>query len=213
MKWSRILVAGIGTSVAVFLVITLAATGYAFKLAFEVRGAPDQARIGQFAAYLGRSYWWVLQILLTVPAAVWAVRKVQRSRSTPRSPRRARGGGGGTRHRLHIERSDDGGVRADRGRRLAWRRHGGASSNEAGSRPPDDALNLTNAARSPRIARRESTCRQRRQGRECWRSTRCSNGPGGRLPVLRGKWSHRPVGSWALEVQRGEHDEQRAGCA
>ena len=79
MKWSRILVAGIGTSVAVFLVITLAATGYAFKLAFEVRGAPDQARIGQFAAYLGRSYWWVLQILLTVPAAVWAVQKVQRS--------------------------------------------------------------------------------------------------------------------------------------
>jgi NO-binding membrane sensor protein with MHYT domain len=79
MKWSRILVAGIGTSVAVFLVITLAATGYAFKLAFEVRGAPDQARIGQFAAHLGRSYWWVLQILLTVPAAVWAVQKVQRS--------------------------------------------------------------------------------------------------------------------------------------
>ena len=79
MKWSRILVAGIGTSVAVFLVITLAATGYAFKLAFEVRGAPDQARIGQFAAHLGRSYWWVLQILLTVPAAVWAVQKIQRS--------------------------------------------------------------------------------------------------------------------------------------
>jgi len=79
MKWIRILVAGIGTCVAVFLVITLAATGYAFKLAFEVRGAPDQARIGQFAAHLGRSYWWVLQILLTVPAAVWAVQKVQRS--------------------------------------------------------------------------------------------------------------------------------------
>ena len=79
MKWSRIIVAGIGTSVAVFLVITLAATGYAFKLAFEVRGAPDQARIGQFAEHLGRSSWWVLQILLTAPAAVWAVRKVQRS--------------------------------------------------------------------------------------------------------------------------------------
>jgi hypothetical protein len=79
MKWSRILVAGIGTSVAVFLVITLAATGYAFKLAFEVRGAPDQARIGQFAEHLGRSSWWVLQILLTAPAAVWAVRKGQRS--------------------------------------------------------------------------------------------------------------------------------------
>ena len=79
MKWRRILVAGIGTCVAVFLVITLVATGYAFKLAFDVRGAPDQARIGQFAGHLGRSYWWVLQILLTVPAAAWAVRKVPRS--------------------------------------------------------------------------------------------------------------------------------------
>jgi hypothetical protein len=79
MKWGRILAAGIGTCVAVFLVITLVATGYAFKLAFEVRGAPDQARIGQFSEHLGRSYWWVLQILLTTPAAVWAVRKVQRS--------------------------------------------------------------------------------------------------------------------------------------
>jgi len=79
VKWGRILVAGIGTSVAVLLVITLVVTGYAFKLAFEVRGAPDQTRIGQFAEHLGRSYWWVLQILLTVPAAAWAVRKVQRS--------------------------------------------------------------------------------------------------------------------------------------
>jgi FtsH-binding integral membrane protein len=79
MKWGRILVAGIGTCAAVLLVITLVVTGYAFKLAFEVQGAPDQTRIGQFAEHLSRSSWWVLQILLTVPAAAWAVRKVQRS--------------------------------------------------------------------------------------------------------------------------------------
>ena len=79
MKWGRILVAGIGTYEAVLLVITLVVTGYAFKLAFEVQGAPDQTRIGQFAEYLSRSSWWVLQILLTVPAAAWAVRKVQSS--------------------------------------------------------------------------------------------------------------------------------------
>jgi hypothetical protein len=64
---------------AVLLVITLVVTGYAFTLAFEVRGAPDQARIAQFAAHLGRSSWWVLQILLTVPAAIWAVRRIQLS--------------------------------------------------------------------------------------------------------------------------------------
>ena len=79
MKWGRILVAGIGTCVAVFLVITLVVTGYAFMLAFQVRGAPDQTRIAQFAEYLGRSSWWVLQIFLTVPAAAWAVRRIQSS--------------------------------------------------------------------------------------------------------------------------------------
>jgi hypothetical protein len=79
MKWGRILVFGIGTFGAVLLVITLVVTGYAFTLAFEARGAPDQARIARFAEHLGRSSWWVLQILLTVPAAAWAVRKVQRA--------------------------------------------------------------------------------------------------------------------------------------
>ena len=79
MKWGRILVAGIGTCVAVLLVITLVVTGYAFKLAFAVQGAPDQTRIAQFAEYLGRSSWWILQILLTVPAAAWAVGKVPSS--------------------------------------------------------------------------------------------------------------------------------------
>ncbi len=79
MKWRRILVAGIGTYVAVLLVITLVVTGYAFKLAFEVRGAPDQTRIGQFAEYMGRSLGWVLQVLLTVLAAAWAVRRVESS--------------------------------------------------------------------------------------------------------------------------------------
>ena len=79
MKWGRILVAGLGTCVAALLVITLLSTAYAFKLAFDVRGAPDQARIAHFAEYLGRSCWWALQMLLTVLAAAWAARKVQGS--------------------------------------------------------------------------------------------------------------------------------------
>jgi hypothetical protein len=79
MKWGRILVAGIGTQVLALLVVTLVVTGYAFKLAFAVQGAPDQARIAEFAGYLGRSYSWILQILLTVPAAMWAVRKAESS--------------------------------------------------------------------------------------------------------------------------------------
>ena len=77
MKWGRILLFGIGVPVAGLLVVTLMTTVYAFKLAFEARGAPDQTRIGQFAEHLGRSYWWLLLIVLTVPAAAWAVRKVR----------------------------------------------------------------------------------------------------------------------------------------
>lgn len=79
MKWGRILVAGIGTQLLAFLVVTLVVTGYAFKLAFAAQGAPDQARIMEFAGYLGRSYAWILQLLLTVPAAMWAVRNTERS--------------------------------------------------------------------------------------------------------------------------------------
>jgi hypothetical protein len=79
MKWGRILLAGIGVPVTGFLLVTLVPTGYAFKLAFAVRGAPDQTQIGQFAESLSRSDWWILQMLLTVPAAAWAVRKVQSS--------------------------------------------------------------------------------------------------------------------------------------
>ena len=77
MKWGRILLFGIGVPVAGLLLVTLMTTGYAFKLAFEARGAPDQTRIGQFAEHLGRSSWWLLLIVLTVPAAAWAVRKVR----------------------------------------------------------------------------------------------------------------------------------------
>jgi hypothetical protein len=77
MKWGRIFLAGIGVPVAALLLVTFMTTGYAFKLAFEAQGAPDQTRIGQFAENLGRSYWWVLQIVLAAPAAAWAVRKVQ----------------------------------------------------------------------------------------------------------------------------------------
>jgi uncharacterized membrane protein len=77
MKWGRIVVAGIGVSAAVLIVITLVVTGYAFKLAFADHGPPDQARLSQLAEHLGRSYWWLFQILLTVPAAAWAARKAQ----------------------------------------------------------------------------------------------------------------------------------------
>jgi hypothetical protein len=80
MRWGRVVLAGIGVPVVLLLLATLLTTIYAFRLALEAQGAPDQARIGQFAGSLGGSYGWIMQILLTVPAAAWAVRKVSRSR-------------------------------------------------------------------------------------------------------------------------------------
>jgi hypothetical protein len=79
MKWGRIVLVGIGIPAAALLLHTLVVTGYAFKLAFEARGAPDQIRITQFAAYFGRSYWSILVILVTVPATRWAVRRIPAS--------------------------------------------------------------------------------------------------------------------------------------
>jgi hypothetical protein len=81
MKWGRIVLIGIAVPAAVLLLITLATTVYAFKLALEVRGAPDQVRIGQFAAHLGRSDWSVLAILVTVPAALWSALRIPASRA------------------------------------------------------------------------------------------------------------------------------------
>lgn len=79
LNWGRILLAGIVSQAAVLLLITLVVTVYAFSLSFEVRGAPDQALIGRFATSVSRSYWWILQFLLTVPVTVRALRKIEGS--------------------------------------------------------------------------------------------------------------------------------------
>jgi hypothetical protein len=77
MKYVRILLAGVAVPLTGMLLITAVATGYAFTLAFAVHGAPDQARIAQFARDIGRSWWTVSQIGLTVPWAIWASRGVR----------------------------------------------------------------------------------------------------------------------------------------
>lgn len=75
MGWGRILVAAVAVPIADLVVITLVVTAYAFGLAFRARGAPDQARITQFAEQFGRSSWFVIGAVLTVLAAAWASRR------------------------------------------------------------------------------------------------------------------------------------------
>jgi hypothetical protein len=79
MKWGRILLAAVAVPVADLLVITLVVTTYAFKLAIQAQGAPDQVRISQFAEQFGRSSWLVIAVLLTLAAAMWVGRSERRA--------------------------------------------------------------------------------------------------------------------------------------
>jgi putative membrane protein (TIGR04086 family) len=60
IRWLRIISFALAIIVLSFLILTLVATGYAFKLAFEARGKPDQAAIGHFTASISR---WIIPLL------------------------------------------------------------------------------------------------------------------------------------------------------
>ena len=49
IKWGRVVLTALVVSVAGFLTAFLIVTAYAFTLAFQVRGAPDQTLIMAFA--------------------------------------------------------------------------------------------------------------------------------------------------------------------
>ena len=72
MKYLRLVLVGIAVPVAAIIVITAAATGYAFKLAFAVMSSPNQMQIAQFGQTLGRAWWTPLQVLLTIPLSMFA---------------------------------------------------------------------------------------------------------------------------------------------
>jgi len=74
MRWGRIVLASALALLAGALVIMLVVAGYAFKLGFEARGAPDQARIEQFAREVGPVGGPIASVLFTLLAAIWATR-------------------------------------------------------------------------------------------------------------------------------------------
>ena len=77
IRWLRAILAGIGAYIAGILLITLIVTGYAFRLAFQARGAPDQAKIAQFAKRFGDSWGLIPILVVTFLAAVWVARRVR----------------------------------------------------------------------------------------------------------------------------------------
>jgi len=75
IKWRRVILTGIGAYIASILLITLIVTGYAFRLAFQARGAPDQAKIALFAERLSGSWGLISILIVTFWAAVWVARR------------------------------------------------------------------------------------------------------------------------------------------
>jgi hypothetical protein len=78
IRWFRIIGIALAIIVASFLVITIIATGYAFKLAFEVRGKPDQVAISNFSASLSQWLMPLLNVMLTFLGALFIPKQLDK---------------------------------------------------------------------------------------------------------------------------------------
>jgi hypothetical protein len=74
IRWVRCVLAGVGAFAASVLLIAVIVFAYAFGLAFQVRGAPDQAKIQAFVQGLTPMWGPIARVALTVVAGVWASR-------------------------------------------------------------------------------------------------------------------------------------------
>jgi hypothetical protein len=79
IRWLRTIGIALAIVVISFLIITVITTGYAFKLAFEVRGKPDQIAISQFSASLGQWLMPLLEIVLTFFGALLISKQSEKS--------------------------------------------------------------------------------------------------------------------------------------
>src|SRR5262245_25979464 len=77
IKWGRVILTTVVVYVLSFLTVFLIVTGYATYLAFQARGAPDQAMItafaNQYAPWIGP----ISLILFTLLGAMWMIRRVE----------------------------------------------------------------------------------------------------------------------------------------
>ena len=75
IPWRRVLGAALAVIALSFLVPILVTTVYAFSLAFQARGAPDQASINHFAARITPQLMPWLEMLFTLLMAFRVARK------------------------------------------------------------------------------------------------------------------------------------------
>ena len=75
IRWLRIMGGALAVMALSIVILTVITSIYALGLAFQARGAPDQAAINQFAATISRWLMPWLEVVLTFVVAVVVVRK------------------------------------------------------------------------------------------------------------------------------------------
>ena len=76
VRWLRILIAAVAVIAVSFLILMIIVTGYAFVLAFQVRGAPNQNAINHFAARISSELMPWLEMFLTLVVSFILARRV-----------------------------------------------------------------------------------------------------------------------------------------
>ena len=82
IRWLRILSAALAVMALSFLLLTVIVAVYAFVLAFQARGAPDQSAISHFAARVSPKVMPWLEGSLTFLAAVMVARRAEKAGAT-----------------------------------------------------------------------------------------------------------------------------------
>jgi hypothetical protein len=75
VRWLRILIAAVAIIAVSFLILMVIVTGYAFVLAIQVRGAPDQNAINHFAARVSPKLMPWLEMFLTLVVSLIIARR------------------------------------------------------------------------------------------------------------------------------------------
>jgi len=81
IRWLRVLSAALAVVALSFLLLTGIIAVYAFVLAFQARGAPDQSAISHFAARVSPKLMPWLEMFLTFFAAVMVARRAEKARA------------------------------------------------------------------------------------------------------------------------------------
>ena len=79
IRWLRVLSAALAVIAVSFLILIVVVTVYAFILAFQARGAPDQTAINHFAARVSPRVMPWLEVVLTFLAAVVVGRRTEKA--------------------------------------------------------------------------------------------------------------------------------------